>query len=62
MLSIVPTLEEFRGMLLGANFHVFTHHKKLDIQYSQHVMRTMPAYKIEKFLPMLQYIEAHSII
>ncbi len=57
MLFIVATLEEFLGMLLGANIHVFTDHTNLtfDTLKAQHVLcwRT----KIEKFLPMLHYIE-----
>jgi hypothetical protein len=57
MLSIVATLEEFQGMLLGANIHVFTHHINLtfDTLKTQCVLpwRT----KIEEFLPMLHYIK-----
>jgi hypothetical protein len=43
MLSIVATLIEFQGMLLGANVHVFKEHKVG--QYSQNTTRATLAYK-----------------
>ncbi len=57
MLSIVATLEEFRGMLLGVNIHDFTDHKNLmfNTLKTQGVIRWHT--KIEEFLPMLHYIE-----
>ena len=58
MLSIVATLEEFRSMLLGAEIHVHTDHKKLtfnsDIK-TQWVLRWRT--KVEEFLPYLHYIK-----
>jgi hypothetical protein len=57
ILSIIATLKEFQGMLLGANIHVFVDDKNLmfDTLKSQCVLPWHT--QIEEFLPMLQYIK-----
>ncbi len=57
MLSIVATLKEFQGMLLGANIHVFADHKILtfDTLKTLHVLCWHT--KIEEFSPMLHYMK-----
>jgi hypothetical protein len=63
MLSIVATLEEFQGILLGAEIHVYTDHKNLtfnnDIK-TQQVLRWRT--KIEEFPPYLHYIQGEKNI
>ncbi len=57
MLSIVPTLEEFWGMLLGADIHGFYRSSKPNIWYSQNAICATLAYKNWMFSPMLHYIK-----
>jgi hypothetical protein len=63
MLSIVAVLEEFRSMLLGAEIHIHTDHKKItfnkDIK-TQFVLRWHT--KIEEFPPFVHYIEGEKNI
>ena len=63
MLSIITTLKEFQGMLLGADSHVFTDHKNLT--FNTHKFQCVLRWhtKIEEFSPMLHYIEGpHNIL
>jgi hypothetical protein len=63
MLSIISTLREFQGMLLGVELLVFTDHKNLtfDTLKTQCVLHWHT--NIEEFLCMLYYIEGpHNIL
>ncbi len=61
MLSIVSSLEEFWGMFLGADLHVFTDHKNLtfDTLKTQCVLCWLK--KNEVFSPMLCYIKGTTL-
>jgi hypothetical protein len=57
MLSVVASLKEFQGMLLGPDIHVFTDHKNLTFN-TLHMQWVLSWHtKIEEFSPMLPYIK-----
>ncbi len=62
-LSIVATLEEFRGMLLGVYIHVFTDHKNLTFNTHKTQWVLCWCTKIEEFSSILHYIKGpHNIL
>ncbi len=57
MLSILATLKEFQGTLLGADIHVFMDYKNLRFNTLKTQRVLCWHAKIEEFSPMLHYIE-----
>jgi hypothetical protein len=63
MLSIVTTLKEFRGMLLGAEIHVHTDHKNLTFNKMIKTQRVLHwRTKIEEFSQFIHYIQGEKNI
>ncbi len=63
MLSIVATVKEFQGMLLGTDIHVFTDHKNLTFNTLKTQCVICGRTKIEEFSPILHYIKGpHNIL
>jgi hypothetical protein len=58
MISIVATLEEFQGMLLGADTHLFTDHKNLMFNTLKTQCVLCWHTKIEEFSSILHFIKA----
>ncbi len=54
---IGATLEEYRGMILGADIHVFMDHKNLTFDTLKMQCVLCWHTKIEEFLPILHYIK-----
>jgi hypothetical protein len=57
ILAIVTTLEELQGMLLGADIYVFTDHKNMTFDTLKMQCVLCWRTKIDKFSPMLHFIE-----
>jgi hypothetical protein len=57
MLSIITTLKEFQGMLLGVDIHVFMDHKNLTFNTLKMQCVLHWHTKIEEFSPILHNIE-----
>ncbi|KAL7474245.1 hypothetical protein ACHAW6_000229 [Cyclotella cf. meneghiniana] len=57
MLSIVATLDEFQGMLLGYGTHVFTNHENLTLDTLKMQLVLSWCNRVKKFSPTLHYIK-----
>jgi hypothetical protein len=58
MLSIVATLKDFRGMVLGAEIHIWTDHKNLCFNNDIKTQRVLRSHvKVEEFSPFVHHID-----
>jgi hypothetical protein len=63
LLCVVATLKEFRSMLLGAELHIYTHHKNLLNVGNLSERRLCWISYVDEYGPTLHYIEGpHNVI